>query len=126
MAQGPAVLVFTDDGDVFAIESVSRIAGDLEYPDVNDGSYEAVYTVDGRVVELSTIGRDVVVVLTETRDEASLRQRLAAIPRFSLTRESDPIATANLLFREGWDARWPKRPKWLADRLHGAEPPRVS
>jgi hypothetical protein len=86
----------------------------------------AVYTVDGRVVELSTVGRDVLVVLTETRDEAGLRQRLEAIPRFSLTRESDLIETANVLLRETWEGRWPKRPNWLADRLHGAEPPRVS
>ena len=110
--------------DVFALLGASQ--GDLEYPDVEAGVYEAVYTIDGRVVELSTRGRDVVAVVTETRDEASLRRRLEAVPRLRLTRESDLIVTANLLLRERWEVRWPKRPRWLANRLHGAGPPEVS
>jgi hypothetical protein len=124
MSDDPAVFVFTDGGDVFAL--AGRVAGWLEYQDVEAGSYEAVYTIDGRVVELSTVGTDVVAVVTENRDEANLRQRLEAIPRLSLTRESDLIDTANLLLRETWEGRWPRRPKWLAARLHGAEPPSVS
>jgi hypothetical protein len=57
----------------------------------------------------------------EKRDVAGLRQRLLDTrPQVGLTRPPENLlAVANELLRLDWEHRWPKRPRWLARRLHG-------
>jgi hypothetical protein len=38
---------------------------------------------------------------------------------------ADLVAVANELLRGQWNSRWPKRPKWLSRRIHGAHPPQI-
>jgi hypothetical protein len=117
------LFVFTEDGEVFALSSVAN-RGDLEYPDVQHGAYPAIYTLDGFVVEATTVKRDVILTITDVRDEGELRRRLAAAdPEFA--EDDDLVGYANRLLVVSWERRWPKRPAWLAKRLHGVNPPSV-
>jgi hypothetical protein len=117
------LFVFTADGEVFALPSVED-RGDLEYPDVEAGEYPAIYTVDGFVVEPTTAKRQVILTVTDVQDEVELRRRLAAVdPEF--VEAEDLRAYANRLLAARWEQRWPKRPSWLAERLHGSKPPSV-
>jgi hypothetical protein len=54
-------------------------------------------------------------------DEEQLRQRLAAFvtKRQIEVPSDDLIEIGNAILREDWNSRWPKRPRWLANRLHG-------
>jgi hypothetical protein len=63
-----AAFVFTDDGEVFAIPSIVQ-QGWLEYVEVNEGAYPAIYTADGWVVEATSEKWDVTLTLTGVRDE---------------------------------------------------------
>jgi hypothetical protein len=120
------VFVFALDG-VEAFPSVDDAAASMEGIDVANGEYEAVFTLDGRPVTATASKNDVVLTITDRRDEADLDRRLRDwAPRIGLTSPpEDRRAVANELMRRDWELRWPKRPRWLARRLHGSEPPRV-
>jgi hypothetical protein len=115
------VFVFADDGlNVFA--DLDALLGWIEAPDVEDGVYEAIFTVSGEVIEAQASGRHVVLKPTGRVELSDLQQRVrASADRFS----SDPAdlqAVAHEMLRADWEARWPKRPRWLARRLHGDPP----
>ena len=65
---------------------------------------------------------------TTVRDEVGLDDLL----RSYQYRGGAPVLAASALdfandwFRAEWERRWPKRPAWLARRLHGDRPPQVS
>ena len=99
---------------------------ELEINDVDADEYIA-FDEHGTVFRLWVEGQDVRLAATDRHDEEQLRQRLAA---FVTTRQigipsDDLIETGNAILREDWNSRWPKRPRWLANRLHGNAPPRL-
>jgi hypothetical protein len=120
-----AVFVFSsDDPAPIIFPSVSHAAGWMEAIDVADGGYDAVFMLDGRVVEVTTDRDRVVLTPTARQDEAGLRERIRnspVLPHSDADRE-DLVAYANATLRAEWEARWPKRPRWLARRLHGEGP----
>jgi hypothetical protein len=115
------VFVFADDGlNVF--ENLDHLRGWIEGVDIENGVYEAIFTLDGHVVRAAANGADAVLTVTETVDEADLKRR---VRRYGKRFESDPDdlrAVANELLDREWDARWPKHPRWLSRRLHGERP----
>jgi hypothetical protein len=120
------VLVFALDG-VDAFPSVDDAAASMEGIDVDNGEYPALFTLDGRIVTATASRNDVVLTITDRRDEPDLDRRLREwAPRIGLTSPPDDRrAIANELMRLDWELRWPKRPRWLARRLHGAAPPQI-
>ncbi len=122
-----AVFVFDSDGEVMVFPSVEQAAGYMEYIDVEAGEYTALFTLDGRTITAATEGYEVILTVEEARDEAGLRQRLLdGRQRNRLTSPPDDlVAIANELLRREWASRWPRRPRWLARRLHGDGPPTV-
>jgi hypothetical protein len=88
----------------------------MEAVDVDAGEYPALFTLDGRIVTVTTEAEQVVLTVDEQRDEAGLRQRLLdARPRVGLTSPPDDlVASANELLRLEWErdgrsdrAGWP-------------------
>jgi hypothetical protein len=118
------VFVFADDGlNVFA--DLDALLGWIEAPDVEEGVYEAIFTVRGEVIHAEASGTNVSLTRTGRAELPNLQQRLReSADRF----RSDPAdlhAVANEMLRADWEARWPKRPRWLDRRLHGDRPPRA-
>jgi hypothetical protein len=124
---GGAVFVFTQDGDLTVFASVDEAAEWLEATDVADGEYDALFTMDGSVVDARSQDQQVILSVTEMRDERALQQRLRDYQRrVGLhTSPEDPRAVANELLRLEWERRWPRRPAWLSRRLHGDGPPQI-
>ena len=126
MHNGPAVFVFSsDDPAPLAFSSVAHAAGWMEAIDVEDGGYEAIYTVDGDVVDISTEGDRVVLTVTPERQAGVLRRRLRPwVNRMQLSTDPDDLAAvANEMLVLEWETRRPKRPAWLDRWLHGKGPP---
>ena len=103
-----------------------QASAELESNDVDADEYVA-FDEHGTVFRLWAEGQDVRVAATDRHDEEQLRQRLAA---FAAKRQievpgDDLIETGNAILREDWNGRWPKRPRWLANRLHGDAPPKL-
>jgi hypothetical protein len=125
---GFAVFVFSDDPLPQAFRSLADAEGYMEAIDVENGEYEAIYTLDGRVVTAATASDRVVLTVSAERDEDDLDGRLREwakhAPELGDLLE-DRVAVANRLLLDEWAVRWPKRPKWLARRLHGDEPPQI-
>ena len=124
----PAVLVFCRDGDLLVFGTLQDAAGWMESVDVLDGEYEALFTLDGTVVRAGgTLEGPVILTVSELTDVAGLQGRLRQIkPRMGFRSDpDDPRAVANELLRREWEARWPRRPRWLARRLRGDAPPTV-
>jgi hypothetical protein len=70
----------------------------------------------------------VILEVTTARNEGDLRRRLkewADTGRLSSDPHGDLVTVANELLQGEWDARWPKRPGWLARRLHGDGPQQI-
>lgn len=118
------MFVFADDG-LHAFKSLGHFLGWVEWQDVEDGVYEAVFTLDGNVVELKPKGRAVDATVTGRSDLPDLRRRLAATPERFKSDPADVRAVAAELLAQDWEARWPKRPRWLDRRLHGNGPPEL-
>ncbi len=123
----PAVFIFDRDGDLNVFPSLRDAAGWLEAVDVEAGEYKAAFLHDGTVVNVGTSAETVVLTPTAVRDQRSLcdeiaryQQRVASAPQ-----TVDPLDFANEWLRREWDVRWPKRPAWLARRLHGDAPAQV-
>jgi hypothetical protein len=109
---------------VLGVSGPEQAAVELEVNDVDADEYIA-FDEHGTVFTLSAEGQDVRLSATDDHDEEQLRQRLAAfVTRWQIDVASDDlIEIGNEILREAWNGRWPKRPRWLARRLHGATPP---
>ena len=125
--QPRAVFVFGEDPLPGVYTSLAMAAAAMEAIDVKNGEYHVLYTLDGRVVRTSTRGQRVLLEVTDARDEDDLRSRLRDwSERGHLTSDPDDlVAVANEMLRGEWDARWPKRPKWLSRRIHGDSPAQI-
>lgn len=118
------MFVFADDGlNVFP--SLGDLYGWLEAPDVDEGVYEAIFSMHGDVIRARTEGMNVILTVTGIVDLDGLERRLRAHEHEFLSDPADRRAVANEMLRRQWDARWPQRPRWLARRLHGDGPPEV-
>jgi hypothetical protein len=122
-----AVFVFGEDPLPGVFTSLADAAGDMEAIDVANGEYHALYTVDGHVVRMSGASGYVRLEVTDERNVADLRRRLREwAARGDLASDPDDlVAVANELLRGQSEARWPKRPRWLSRRIHGASPPEI-
>ena len=124
-----AVFVFSNDGDLDVFPSLQAAEGYMEAVDVVEGEeYAAAFLHDGTVVRIGVDGERVVLTPTEARDAARLDQSLDAYQRRvgAAARSGSALDYANDWFRAEWEQRWPKRPAWLARRLHGDQPTRVT
>ena len=122
----PAVFVFERDGDLHVFPSLRAAAAWLEAIDVDAGEYAAAFLHDGTVVELSTVGDDVV-LRPAARDGARFDDLLLAYTqRTGRPPVGDAAGFANAWFCAEWERRWPQRPAWLSRRLHGKHPPQVT
>ena len=122
-----AVLIFTQDGgDVMAFASAAAAVGWLEAIDVAAGEYVA-FALDGQVVDLRSVGDDVVLVGGGRWELDGLRARLHDYSRRVVLDcdPDDPVAVTNELLRRDWEARRPKWPRWLAARMRGPAPATV-
>jgi hypothetical protein len=123
---GEPVFVFAVDGvDVFP--SVGDAATCIEAFEVEDGDLQALFTLDGRIVHAHARGVHVVLTVTPERDVWQLRSRLRSyVETAGLASSPDDVrAVANEMLRDEWEGRWPKRPRWLDERLHGDGPVQV-
>ena len=111
-----------------AFRRLQDAAGFMESVDVLDGEYEAAFTVDGRVVEISGVRYGPVSLrITAERYDPGLRDRLTrSRARMALvSKEHEPVSVANELMRRQWELWWPRRPGWLHRLFHGAQPPQT-
>jgi hypothetical protein len=124
-----AVFVFArDDGDLLVFPSIEAAASYIEAIDVNDGVYEALYTLDGWVSDPrpDRSERQVELVVSGKQDVDGLLQRVAdRRPSDHRLSPGDLPVIANEALRREWSVRWPRWPKWLDRRLHGGGPPHV-
>jgi hypothetical protein len=122
----PAVLVFGGDGELIPLPTLAEAAGFIEAIDVLNGEYDAVFTLDGRLVHLSAEedGGPVMLAVTGQADLPGLQRRLQhAQPRERFTSDpADPRAVANELLTRAWQQCRPQRPRWLDRLLHGDPP----
>jgi hypothetical protein len=121
---GRAVFVFDRENWCYVFPGPDEAALELEVNDVNADEYVA-FDEHGTVFRLWADGQDVRLSATDSHDKEQLRQRLAAfvMKRQIELRSDDLIEIGNAILREDWNSRWPKRPRWLAHRLHGNAPP---
>jgi hypothetical protein len=121
-----AVLIFSADGELIPFRSLTEAAGWMEAIDVLDGEYEALFTLDGRLVHAAaeTDRSSVTLTVTDRTDLHGLRQRLqlAQSQQNFISDPDDPRAVANELFAQAWEQRRPQRPRWLDRLLHGDPP----
>jgi hypothetical protein len=122
-----AVFVFGDDPQPMVFQSLGDAMGWMEAIDVENGEYDALYTLDGRAIDASVSGNQVVLEVTNERNERDVRHRLReAASRGLVTSDPEDLgAVANELLRNQWNSRWPKHPRWLSRRLHGDGPAEV-
>jgi hypothetical protein len=123
------VFMSADDG-LTLFPSVEDAAAHMEWVDVEDGVYEALFTVQGErllphpherhLVRLEPSGEvDTDALTSMLSRERDQRGAFTADP-------DDPQAVARELSERQqawrWEHRWPKRPQWLDKRLHGEGP----
>jgi hypothetical protein len=125
MAGEPVFVFAVDDVEVFP--SVGDAAATLEGVDVDGGEFEALFTLDGRIVRAASSGERAVLTVTPQRDAADFHARLRSYAESAglVAPSDDPRAVANEILRRQWEQRWPKHPRWLDARLHGAGPIQV-
>lgn len=123
-----AVFVFDTSGDLNVFASLGDAAGWMEAIDVDDGEYAAAYLADGTVLRLSTDSNRVVLTPVPERDLPGLTAAVGQYERrlHGQAEVDDLVRYANAWLRREWEAAWPRRPQWLARRLHGAEPKQVT
>jgi hypothetical protein len=121
-----ALFVFDQDNWCYVFADADDAAGQLETNDVDAGEYVA-FDQDGTVYELWTQGLYVRLRPADERDVADLRQRLRRflVQRHIECASCDLADIGNAILEAEWEDRWPKRPRWLASRLHGDGPPRL-
>lgn len=123
-----AVFVFDRDGEMQVFPSLKQAADYMEAVDVNDGEYEALYTLDGWVIDAQADSREsqVELIVTQKNDVEGLRRRVATHRRPGGASTPDDLrAVANEEFRAQWELRWPRWPSWLDRRMHGQGPPQL-
>lgn len=118
--------MFDRENWCYVFESVADAEGNLEVADVEADEY-VVLDQDGRVYEADAEGIDIRIRPTELHDAEQLRERLTRFTReWKIESESDDVIEIGNAVREAaWEDRWPKRPSWLARRMHGDRPPRL-
>lgn len=121
------IFVFGDEPAPMVFPSLGSVIGWMEAIDVDNGVYEALYTLDGHVVTATTSGNNLILEVSPERNEADLRQRIrrSASGGHVSSDPDDLTAVANEFLRARWDNRWPKRPRWLSRRIHGDGPQQV-
>jgi hypothetical protein len=119
-----ALFVFDRENSCSVFSDAAEAAGQLEANDVETGEY-VVFDQDGTVFEIWAEGLDVRLRRTDERDLAQLQDRLGRfLDESRITCASaDVIDVGNAILEAEWESRWPKRPRWLATRLHGDAPP---
>jgi hypothetical protein len=119
-----ALFVFDTDNCCSVFSDVAEAAGQLEVADVEVGEY-VVFDQDGSVFEIWADGLDVRLRPTHERDLPQLQERLRRVldEEHITCASEDMTDIGNAILAAAWDSRWPKRPRWLATRLHGAAPP---
>lgn len=124
-----AVFVFQrDDPEMLVFPSLKAAASSIEAIDVNDGVYEALYTLDGWVIDPrpDASERQVELIVSKKRDVDGLLQRVAnRRPSDRVPSPEDLRVIANEELRRQWNARWPRWPAWLDRRMHGDGPTRI-
>ena len=106
----------------------------MEAIDVSAGEYPDVYALSGERIRVELEGHPdsgtIRYVPTGEAAEDELTARLREyVDRVGLDLEDTGdfvIDVANSLVSADWQVRWPKRPKWLARRLHGEGPVRLT
>ena len=116
-----AVFIFDNGGDLNLFSSLEAAAGWLEAVDVEADEYAAAFLHDGTLVKMGTSRERVVLTPTDTRDAQRLHQLLEEYQTRdgTLRHGGDALDYANEWLRVEWEQRWPKRPGWLARRVHG-------
>jgi hypothetical protein len=119
-----ALFVFDRDNLCSVFPDVAEATGQLEANDVEASEY-VVFDQDGTVFEIWAEGLDVRLRPTDERDLAQLHQRLRRFldQGHIQCASEDLIDIGNGILEAEWESRWPKRPRWLATRLHGDAPP---
>jgi hypothetical protein len=130
------VFMFADDG-LSLFSSVADAAAYMEWVDVEDGVYEALFTVDAErlvphpldkyMVRLEPSGEvDIGALASMLRRERDRRGTFTADP------DDPPTVAQELYEREQawrtsrWSRRWIRWPRWLDDkRLHGDGSPQA-
>lgn len=106
----------------------------MEATDVSAGEYPDVYAISGERIKVEVDGDvhagTVIYVPTGEAAVGELEARLREYVRrtgIELEGTGDlAIDVANSLVSGEWQSRWPKRPRWLATRLHGDGPVRFT
>jgi hypothetical protein len=125
------IFVFDREGNLNVFASTGAAYAYMEAIDVANGEYEALFTLDGRVIAASApedagANDDFTLTVTSERNDAELDRRLGEYRRKSpRVLPEDRLAFANALLLLEWESRWPKRPRWLDRRLHGDGPARL-
>lgn len=106
------MLIFWDEEDAAA------------WLDQDPEAAEAAFDALGTVLEVRRRDPDSVFVAlhrTPNVDPVALRQRIQRYLDLTGSDASpdDPQALADDHFRQAWEHRWPKWPKWLDRRIHG-------
>ena len=126
------VFMFADDG-LSLFPSVQDAAAYMEWVDVEDGVYEALFTVHAERLEPHP--REKYMVRLEPSGEVDIDSLTSLLHRERDTRGTftadpdDPPAVAKELYEREqawrasqWSRRWPRWPQWLDRRLHGEGP----
>ena len=119
-----AVFVFDRDNWCYVFPSVADAENELEANDVDADEF-VVLDQHGTVFETSLEGLDVRLRASDERDPALLRDMLSIFVQKQRIecRSEDVMDIGNAILRADWEDRRPRRPRWLARRLRGNEPP---
>lgn len=122
-----AIFMFGDGGPDVR-DSVESASNYMEAIDVQNGEYEVVYDDAGLVYMPEVEGYEVRLVPSDTRDRDDLIRRLAEYSEMlglalDPASQDFPVELARSIAASEWSRRWPKRPHWLARRMHGSGPP---
>ena len=127
--------IFVFDRDGWLYIEAKGLPLSLEAIDANDGEYEVAYDLEGECLVVAVEGPpstgEVVLRSTGRRDAADLERRvLAYLEKSKMTVSTDGddflVNVANAIAVDEWARRWPRRPRWLANRLHGERPHRYA
>lgn len=121
------MFVFDRENWCYVFGSVAEAEGNLEAADVEADEYVAL-DQDGRVFEAEAAeGIDIHFRPTDVWDPQQLLDRLARFThKWEIECDSDDlIEIGNAILEAAWEDRWPKRPRWLARRMHRSQPPRL-
>jgi hypothetical protein len=119
-----ALFVFDRENECSVFSDVAEATGQLEANDVEADEY-VVFDQAGTVFEIWAEGLHVRLRPTGERDLAQLQGRLSLFlhRRHIRCASEDAMDIGNAILEAAWESRWPRRPRWLATRLHGDAPP---